>query len=242
MTESHTDFVLKKVKNVPEFQSKLRSDFIRAPQCIADCSGIRLHGRRIKSIIFTTDIAIIANTNADAILAVFPFTPQPSIFEAISHVASTPFFGGVGGGKTSGARSAKMATFAESYGCYGVVLNAPTSRETLELVRQEVDCPIIVTVVSEYTDIQERLDSGVNILNVSGAAKTAQVVRKIRQDYPDVPIIATGGPTEESIKETIAAGANAITFMPPSNRDIFHEIMVRYREEAVEANRKHELF
>ena len=43
-------------------------------------------------------------------------------------------------------------------------------------------------------------------------ANTAKIVRKIREKFPLIPIIATGGPTEESILETIEAGANAITY------------------------------
>ena len=47
--------------------------------------------------------------------------------------------------------------------------------------------------------------------------------------FPKVPIIATGGPTDESIKETIEAGANAITYTPPSNGKLFSELMKKYR-------------
>ena len=65
---------------------------------------------------------------------------------------------------------------------------------------------------------------------VSAAAETPAVVRRIREQHPDVPIIATGGPTDESILETIKAGANAITWTPPSNGEIFRDIMAAYRE------------
>ncbi len=43
--------------------------------------------------------------------------------------------------------------------------------------------------------------------------------------------MATGGPTEQSIQEVIAAGANAVTYTPPSNADIFKKKMQKYREE-----------
>ena len=79
------------------------------PHCISKCSGIRVFGRRIKSLVFSTDVAIIKNINADA-------------------------------------------------------------------------------------------------------------------------IIATGGPTEETILATIAAGANAITYTPPTNGQLFAKDMHRYRE------------
>jgi len=83
--------------------------------------------------------------------------------------------------------------------------------------------------VSENTDIKSRIEAGATILNVSGAAKTAQIVKKIRGDFPQVPIIATGGPTEETIRETIEAGANAITYTPPTNGELFKELMEKYR-------------
>ena len=74
-----------------------------------------------------------------------------------------------------------------------------------------------------------RIRSGADILNVSGAAETPAIVRQIRAQFPDIPIIATGGPTEETIQETIQAGANAITYTPPTNGALFAESMRRYR-------------
>jgi hypothetical protein len=47
-----------------------------------------------------------------------------------------------------------------------------------------------------------------------------------------VPIIATGGPTEETIMATIRAGANAITYTPPTSAELFAISMERYRQEA----------
>ena len=53
---------------------------------------------------------------------------------------------------------------------------------------------------------------------------------KIRKKYPDIPIMATGGPTDETIKATIAAGANAVTWTPPTNGEVFKDIMDAYRK------------
>jgi hypothetical protein len=41
--------------------------------------------------------------------------------------------------------------------------------------------------------------------------------------------MATGGPSLESVEATIAAGANAITFTPPSNAELFKFKMEKYR-------------
>ena len=60
----------KRIKNVPEIKGILRSHVVEVPPCIRDCSGIKIFGKRIKSLLFTTDVAIIRNTNADAIAVI----------------------------------------------------------------------------------------------------------------------------------------------------------------------------
>lgn len=196
-----------------------------------ECSGITIFGKTIYSLLFSTDIAIICNNNADAIIAVYPFTPHPAITQAILSVAQVPVLCGVGGGATQGLRSANIALHAEFQGAIAVVLNAPAPSGTVQMVKETIDLPVVVTVVSELTDISERLRAGADIINVSGGPNTAMIVKKIREKYKDLPIIATGGPTEESISKTIEAGANAITFTPPSNGELFKAKMEYYRRE-----------
>ena len=195
----------------PEIMTELRKDIVRVPEIILEASGIKIFGKLIRSIIFTTDIAIIRTK---------------SIIEA----ADIPVFSGVGGGLTQGARSSYMSMFAEAQGSLGVVLNGPTPLETVKEVCRVVDIPVISTVTSKYTEIDEKLAAGISIINISAGKETAEAVRHFRKKYPELPIIATGGPTEESIAETIQAGANAITYTPPSSGELFSRKMEKYRE------------
>ncbi|HFI0423997.1 TPA: hydrolase [Streptococcus suis] len=214
---------------IPAVLSDLRQDIVQVPDIIKECSGIRIYGRRIRSVLFTTDVAIIANHNADAVLAVYPFTPSPAILKSIMMVASVPVLAGVGGGLTSGMRSANMSLLSESEGAYAVVVNGPTDVKTIEEINKMADIPIIYTVVSEKADLLSRIEAGVDILNVSCGLETPNVVKKIRESFPDFPIIATGGPTEESIRRVIEAGANAISYTAPSNAELFKKKMEKYR-------------
>ncbi len=217
-------------KEAPQVSGTLRKFALRVPECINEASGIRVFGKVIKSLIFSTDVCIIKNVNADAIIAVYPFTPQPVITQALLMAADIPVFSGVGGGLTQGRRVLNLALYAEMQGAAGVVLNAPTSNEIVKKVSEIVDVPVIVTVTNNSVDYAERIAAGVTIFNVSAAANTASIVREIRAEFPDFPIIATGGPTEQTIRETIEAGANAITWTPPSSAEIFKDIMAAYRE------------
>ena len=221
----------KEPKLVPEIKGTLRNHVVEVPSVIRDCGGIKIFGKRIKSLLFSTDVAVIRNTNADAIIAVYPFTPQPLITQALVMAADVPVFCGVGGGITQGKRVVNLAMDAEFKGAMGVVVNAPTSNEIIRKIRATIDIPVVVTVVSEDENITERIEAGATILNVSGGKNTAQIVRNIRSRYPEFPIIATGGPTIVSIRETIEAGANAITYTPPSSASIMGDLMDKYRNE-----------
>lgn len=216
-------------RHLPHVTGDLRSHIVTVPKEIWKCSGIVILGRRIKSLVFTTDIAIIRNCNADAVLAVYPFTPQQVISNSIIQVSNIPVLCGVGGGMTGGDRTVRLSKDAEAQGASGVVVNAPMTNDVIEKMAKVIDIPIIATVLSEKADIQARLDAGVSILNVSAAARTPEVVSAIREKFPKVPIIATGGPTGESIARTIGAGANSISYTPPSTKELFSRTMEDYR-------------
>lgn len=220
------------MKNIPIVEGKLRSAKLqKVPEEIYRCSGISILGKRIKSLLFSTDVSIICNTNADAVIAVYPFTPQPVITRSIMLAAGVPVLCGVGGGLTGGSRSVVLAIEAEQQGALGVVLNAPTPNETIRQIASYLDIPIVVTVASANTNYEERIQAGTAIFNVAAAAQTAAIVKSIRSQYPDFPIIATGGPTQQTIVETIEAGANAITWTPPSSAEIFAGVMEKYRQQ-----------
>lgn len=218
---------------IPDLQGPLRAHSVRLPLSCQKATGIRIQGRLIRSIVYTTDIAIIRNCNADAVFAVYPFTPQQIISKAIIEASSIPVFVGVGGGTTNGPRCAMLAHDAEADGAYGIVLNAPVSYATLEMASRVVDIPVTVTVVNSDPEvIENRIAAGASLVHVSAGKDTAKVVGEVRGRFPDLPVIATGGSTEESISATIAAGANAIVCTPPSNHELFSPMMVAYRQEA----------
>ena len=74
-------------------------------------------------------------------------------------------------------RSAYMSLFAEAQGSMGVVLNGPTPIETIKMVDEAIDIPIISTVTSIHTPIDEKLAAGVDMINISAGKDTAATVR-----------------------------------------------------------------
>ena len=219
------------LKTIPNIASRLRHNILELPKEIRRASGIVIYGRRIKSLVFTTDLAIIKNCDADAVFAVYPFTPQQSISDAIIKASYVPVFCGVGGGTTQGIRTVSLARDVECQGAMGVVLNAPISNLNLRAVSGAVDIPVIITVTDIKTDVGKRIEAGATILNVAGGTQTVEIIKSIRKKFPDIPIIATGGNKPETIFETIEAGANAITYTPPTTQELFKNMMNKYREQ-----------
>lgn len=218
-------------KTAPKINTELRSHTILVPDCIHEATGIVINGKKIKSLLFSTDVAVISNCNADAVIAVYPFTPTLQITNSIIDAAQRPVFAGVGGGTTAGPRVREIALDAELHGATAVVLNAPTKTEFIQQLSNYVDIPVVLSIVSLDENLEERmLYSGAKIVNVSGGKNTVAIVKELRKISPDFPIIATGGPTVETIKEVIEAGANAVTYTPPSNGDIFKKMMEEYRQ------------
>lgn len=222
---------MKATKFTPVIESSLRGRMVKVPDAIYECGGINVLGKRIKSLLFTTDVAIITNNNANSIIAVYPFTPQLSITNAILNVASVPVFVGVGGGTTTGPRSVSLALQSELLGAYGVVVNAPMQNENIQMIDEAIDIPIIASVGSYHDDFLGKAKAGARIFNVTGGSHTADLVSHVRTIMgPEFPIIATGGDNDDQIRRTIEAGANAITYTPPSTSEIFKEVMVKYRQ------------
>lgn len=110
-----------------------------------------------------------------------------------------------------------------------MVLNPRTSPDIISSIAAETDVPVIVTVVSSKDNIDAYIRAGASVLNVTAAEETVEVVKTIRKNYPEIAIIASGGPTDETITQTVAAGANAITWTPPSSAVVFKKMMDNYR-------------
>lgn len=201
------------------------------PREIDECPGILVFGRHIKSLVFSTDLAIICNCDADAVFAVYPFTCQPVITQALVNAAGRPVFTGVAGTTTTGARSSAIAVQSEMQGAYGVIVNSPTSVEDVHQISSSIDIPLILTVVTFDEHIAAKIDAGAAVVNVAAGKDTPLIVQAIREKYPDIPIIASGGKTGASIEATIEAGADAITWVPPSMQELQRTLMDTNRAE-----------
>ncbi len=230
--EQHsTSLTVERTERGARIEGRLTSPIARVPEEVLACPGITVKGRNIKSLAYTTDVAVIRNCNADAVLAVYPFTGEPIITQALMTVAQQPLFVGVGGGTTTGSRVVELAMMAEMQGAAGVVLNAPASAETVESAMAVIDIPVVATVVADDEEVDDKILAGAAVINVAAGARTAEVVAGIRARHPEMPLIASGGKTGESILATVAAGADAITWTPPSAQELQHAMMALYRKE-----------
>lgn len=209
---------------------KLPAKKLITPQVIGrSCSGIQLGNSVVKSVIFSTDMALIENNDADAVLAVYPFAPSPKIMKSLIDFAEKPVICGVGGGLTQGKVSLEMAIVAENYGAAAIIVNQPFKNRHIELIKKKIKIPVISSISVAGFPFKERANAGVDIFHVTGGANTSKIIEQIQSALPSYPIVSTGGKTVESIQTSIKSGANAIVLSPPSSGELFKSIMNQYR-------------
>lgn len=209
----------------------MRSFLVEMPPLIYQVEGIRVFGRTLRSFIFSTDIALLRNTNADAVFAMYPFATQPIIHRMLLTAVDLPVFVGVGSVGMSDNKVVACAQDAEAAGATGIVVGPQMSPEMITRLKKQLDIPLIATVASSKEGLERKIDSGVDILNISGAQETPHIVHEVKEKYPYMPIVATGGPNDDSILDTIKAGADAISFTPPSIAEVFSKQMEIFREQ-----------
>lgn len=67
----------------------------------------------------------------------------------------------------------------------------------VEHITNIADIPVIATVVRCDDDAHAKVRAGAKILNIAAGKNTPQVLRELREHYPNLPLIAPGGKTPE---------------------------------------------
>lgn len=220
--------VLRKAKE-QAYDMETRTCELAVPEVIWGCNGVNLGGVAVKSFVFSTDIAVILNCDAQAVLCVYPFACRQDINKSIIQSASRPVLNGVAGAITSGEKSLALARAAQDDGAAGVVANMMTDARHIAALREALDIPVILTVACLNEETEARIEAGASMVNVAAGHRTAQVVAQMRKCYPQLPLIASGGASREALERTIDAGADAIVWTPPNIQEIERQVMLGHR-------------
>ncbi|MDH6599983.1 2-keto-3-deoxy-6-phosphogluconate aldolase [Myroides gitamensis] len=103
--------------------------------------------------------------------------------------------------------------------------------EDIAKLKQQLSIPIISSVSTLNFDFDQRIQSGVSCFNVTGGSNTVAIVEHLQRNYPDFPIISTGGKTFDSLHSIVNKKISAVILTPPSNAELFRSIMDTYRLE-----------
>lgn len=219
--------------NLKQQDFLLSANKFHIPDVIAESPGIQVGNHLVHSILLSTDLAYIQNLEADSIMTVNPFNKSNELDKVIVDFASKPVFCDIGGGLLREEQTIKLAKGAFDVGAAGVVITKPTAPEIIKNIRAEIDGTLIYTIMFDAEPIQDLLDAGVDIFNISTGEITVDTVAKIRDRFPEMKIMASGGPHDSSIRETIKAGADAIVFNPPTATEILRTVFDEYRSQRV---------
>ncbi|MGM0545492.1 MAG: hydrolase [Bacteroidota bacterium] len=208
---------------------KLNANTFDLPNAIYDAPGLTIGSHDVQSILLSTNLSYIANLDIDAVLIVHPFDPTQEVNEAIHRFCEGPTFLGIGGGYRQKENMLALAEKADQQNADGVVISRPTSPELIRKVSQRINTKLIYTVMYEEENYGGFIEAGVDILNITTGESTPQTIRNIREYHPDIPIMANGGPFDSTIRETIASGADAIVYNPPTATEMIRVIFDEFR-------------
>lgn len=205
---------------------------IPTPKHITDlCKGLELQGNQVKTILYSTDLALIENNDADALLAVYPFPPSIQIIKTLIEFSNRPVICGIGGGMTQGDYAIEIALQAQQYGAAAVIVNQPFKNEDIAKLKEQLSIPIISSVSTINFDFKARIEAGVSCFNLTGGTNTLAIVEHLQHHFPHFPIISTGGKTIDVLHTVVNKKINAVVLTPPSNAALFRSIMDSYRIE-----------
>lgn len=204
---------------------------LSTPKIIQEkCQGIKLGIHQVRSLIFTTDIALIEHSDTDAILAVYPFPPSLKIMKGLIEFSSKPVICGIGGGLTKGKIAIDMALQAQQLEAAAVIVNQPFKNRDIELVKKNISIPLISSISDPTIGLAERINAGADIIHITGGKNTGLHLEKAQSIIPGTPLLATGGKTIQNLQTVIASGAHGIVLTPPSTGELFFPIMEEYRK------------
>ena len=144
------------------------------------CEGIVLGGKTIKSVLFSTDMALIENNDADAVLAVYPFAPSPKIMKALIDFSDKPVICGVGGGLTQGKVAIGMAIEAEALGAAAIIVNQPFKNE--HIAYAVPGYPVMATGGKSMDSIESAIESGADAI-VLTPPSSGELFKNIMDQY-----------------------------------------------------------
>ena len=173
----------KVIKREHAERARAHESVLAVPEVMRTAPGIAIQGRKIRSLVFSTDLAVICHCDADAVLAVYPFTCQPAITQALVAASQRPVFNGVGGSITQGERCVEAALHSEMSGVAAVVVNTSIPVESISALVEKVAVPVCVTACAADDVVRRQIAAGASIVNVAAGSRTPQVVEALRREY-----------------------------------------------------------
>ena len=152
--------VTKVIKREHAERARAHESVLAVPEVMRTAPGIAIQGRKIRSLVFSTDLAVICHCDADAVLAVYPFTCQPAITQALVAASQRPVFNGVGGSITQGERCVEAALHSEMSGVAAVVVNTSIPVESISALVEKVAVPVCVTACTADDVVRRQIAAG----------------------------------------------------------------------------------
>ncbi|MHC5354344.1 hypothetical protein ACYSNX_09205 [Myroides sp. LJL115] len=121
-----------------------------------------------------------------------------------------------------------MAVEAEQLGVSTVIVNQPFKNLDILKIKQRISIPIISSVSSLNFTFKERFESEVSFFNIMGRKNTIHIIDYLRENFPDIPFVWTGGKTMSNLSEVLDKKVYRVVLTSPPNGDLFKKSKAKY--------------
>lgn len=146
--------VTKVIKREHAERARAHESVLSVPEVMRTAPGIAIQGRKIRSLVFSTDLAVICHCDADAVLAGVPLHLPAWHHPGARGRVPAPVFNGVGGSITQGERCVEAALHSEMSGVAAVVVNTSIPVESISALVEKVAVPVCVTACAADDVVQ----------------------------------------------------------------------------------------
>lgn len=186
--------------------------------------GIWLGGRKVHSLLVTTDFYDMIMTDADAILADFYWIPPQRKLHELFSVVRKPVVIYVR--KNFFVRPKLTATIKrlEVAGAAGLFVGRRFRLAELKQACLASSVPVFAASRPKIEDIKSKIDAGVFAVCIQAKRITGKFMELMRHSFPNIPVIAFCNRSERLVGESVKSGPDAVFFRPCIPFD-FHDRM-----------------
>ena len=184
------------------------------PGFLSFSKGFILENRLIQAILLSRVEISIRTTNADAVITNFYMIPRESHVKGELLKAEKPFILPVRFWFFLFRGYRALAKKLEDSGASGIFVPGWLPYPVVKKLSNNISLPVISAAYPALNHILSKIDAGAYAICLPGKHITKNLIERLHESCPRVPIIAYCGKSKDTMLRSLKSGADAVIYRP----------------------------